>query len=165
MVNGMSNCVPSGLKRQRRHRPGVRDDGKRADAVDQRRVELLLGGAGGVARGGQHDLDRHDARRPEAGAHRREVDEAADEEPRADEQHQRERDLGDDHDVRQPARAAARRHAASALLQDIGEVGPHRPPRGDEAEDEAGRDRDRRGERQDRQVEADLIARAAPSAV
>ena len=87
------------------------------------------------------EAHRHQRRRIESDGRRLEVQEAADEERRADEQHERKRDLGDDQRV---AEAGARPAgaAAAALLQAALKVAAHRLQRRRQPEDDAGQERD-----------------------
>ena len=82
--------------------------------------------------------------------------EAADEEAGADEQHDRERDLGDDERAAQELAAGACRRRAAAVLQRAREIRPRRVERGDDAEEDAGQDGGGRRRAEDAQVDADV---------
>jgi hypothetical protein len=74
-----------------------------------------------------------------------EAEEAVDEQPGSDEQHERERNLGDDeYRARPRATAAAGRPAIACLVEDGRRVGPRALPRRDEPEHERAAERDER---------------------
>ena len=90
-----------------------------------------------VCRARQVEAHRHQRRGVEPDRGVLQVEEAADEQRRADQQHQRHRDFGDDEHVAD-AGAAAARGAAAALLQARLQVGAGRLQRRRQAEDDAG---------------------------
>ena len=96
-----------------------------------------------------------------AGGALEQAGEAALEDRRAAEQHEGERDLGDDQGLADAVVAAARAGAARLLLQDRVDVGARGEPRGGEPEEHAGEQRDPQREREDRAVEADVQLAAA----
>lgn len=121
MVKGRSNCTPTGLigraeTADARSTPGTRDPGDEVtdDLSVRRRRRVPLPR--------KDHVRSNDAGRAIAGLDRRETDEAADQQARADQEHEGQRHFGHDHDVRQPASRAARRGPA-ALLQDVHDVG------------------------------------------
>jgi hypothetical protein len=81
------------------------------------------------------------------------VAQGAQEEARADEQHERERDLRDDERVAQAEAAQPGRRAAGVVLERRDEIGARGVERGGEAEDEARRERD--GEREEQHARVD----------
>ena len=101
-----------------------------------------------------HESDEHVTRlEAEVGClqfHERTHEQAA-----ARQQHQRERDLGDDESLPQAAPARLRT-VASAALERLGQLRAPDLQRRREAEEEAGRERDQRREDQHRRIEADL---------
>ena len=82
--------------------------------------------------------------------------ERAQQQAAADEQDQRERELGDDERAARAAAAVAHL-AAAALLQRAREAIARGVRRRHDAEDEAGDERQERGERQHPRVDADLV--------
>ena len=107
-----------------------------------------------VGRRRQRDAEREQAVGLETDRHARQAREALEQQAGADEQHQRQRDLGDHERV---ARSAPRRRrAAAAALQRVDRRLAGGERRGDQAEDEAGGQRDREREREHAAVDGDL---------
>ena len=94
-----------------------------------------------VLRAGQVEPHRHQRPRIEAERRGLEVEEAAHEQRRADEQHERQRDLDDDERAAEPGAGTAG-VAAAALLEALLEVAARRLERRREPEDDAGQHRD-----------------------
>ncbi len=135
---------------------------RRAAHARQRRratQQLVVEGGGlhGVcrARGRKLEGHRQEVLSPEAGVDREHAREALHQQPRAHEEHERERDLGDDEQVAHAARAT-RAGAARALLHRLLQVGARGRERGREAEDDAGQKRQAEGEEEYVRVEREL---------
>ena len=82
-------------------------------------------------------------------------DEAAHQQPRAGEQRERQRDLGDHQSVSQPAAPEASADAFARILQGIHDIAPRRLDRRRQSEDECRQDRGGQAEHQHRYVQAD----------
>jgi hypothetical protein len=103
----------------------------------------------------QREAERERALRVEAGVDVSQQREAPDQQPRPGEQHHRERDLAD-HERRAQADARPAQDAAAALAQRLRRRAPAHLERGQRAEEQAGRERDERRERQHAAVDPDL---------
>ena len=95
-----------------------------------------------VLRLGQRDVERQEVRRIEPGIDLLQPREAADQEPGADEERERERDLRDDETLANPL-AAMLADGPRAVLQRMLQIGARPLERRRKAEDEPGRDRNR----------------------
>ena len=104
----------------------------------------------------QVDAGHDDAVAVEARIDVDEILQAAREQERADEQHERERDLGDDERAPDADALAAGRQAAAADLEDAVRADPRRLQRGRKAEDHARADREGGGEPEHPPVEAEV---------
>ena len=82
---------------------------------------------------------------------------AADEQARADEQHEGDGELADDQARAQPVAHAAHRGATSAFLEDRLHIGARRADRGGQAEEDGARQRDEQREPHDDRVERGLL--------
>ena len=136
------------VRGERRLHAGQRLDAPH-DVLDPARLRVVR--LVGLAR--QIEAHRHQRRGVEPDARPLQVEEAADEERRADQQDQREADLRDDQRVAQPGAALAGR-AAAALAEALLQAGAGRLQRRNDAEEDAGADRDRDGVGQRAGVEA-----------
>ncbi len=114
-----------------------------------------LSGGGLPGSESRRDLHGQHVVRIEPGIDAHQRDEAADEERRADEQHHRERDLGDDEHAAHALPAGAGARAARAVLQRLREIGPRQLQRRDDAEEQAGDERQAGGGGEHAQVERD----------
>ena len=103
----------------------------------------------------QPEAKREQLRRRHAGLHGLQVPEAPDQQAGADEQHQRDRDLGDDQRVAQ-AGAHAAGHALAGRLQVIADVGACRLQRRTETDEQADDHRGQQGEQEHASVHADV---------
>src|SRR6185436_20257943 len=109
-------------------------------AIELRRARRVVAALSGVDADGADAVDlepRIDLARPP---------EAAQEQPRGDERHRRERHLGDDEGVAEEQPASALAGAPRLLLERADDGGARRLERGDQAEDDAGDERDHGGE-------------------
>ena len=99
-----------------------------------------------VALARRRHLHRQHARRGEAQRDVQQVDEAAEQQPGADQQHQRQRDLGQHQAHAGDVAVAVAGGAARGVLEGALQFGPRRLPRRDDAEQQAGQHRQRAGE-------------------
>ena len=106
---------------------------------------------------GQRQPRAHDALRIESRLDALKRNGAANEQARADEQHEGDRQLADDEAGAQPVAHAAHRGATSAFLEDRLHIGARRPDRGGEAEENGARQRDEQREPQHDRVERRLL--------
>ena len=121
----------------------------------QRVAEKIASPGGVVAAGGKRHAGRQHAVGAEARVNALQLDEAAQQQARAREQHERQRHFSDDeraqHAVKAPAAAVT-----SAFAQRVGRVAG-RDERGHEAKEDAGRKRGDHREGDHRQIERDLL--------
>ncbi len=134
-------------------RPGGRDSGQRLQAPERFPAECALGLGGAVARRGQRDLEGRRSFQRKSGIDALEGRHGAEHQAGADEQDERERDLGDDEQIAQPSAVRRPRAAAVHGAGQRRRVGPGGGDRGAESEEDAGRDRD--GEREDQDAAVD----------
>ena len=111
----------------------------------------------GVFGRGQRQPRAHHAVRVESGLDALERHGAANEQARADEQHQRDGQLTDDQARAQPVAHPAHRGAASALLEDRLHIGSRRPDRGGQPEEDGAGQRDEEREPHHDRVERGLL--------
>ena len=135
---------------------GRLDAGQRRDPPPQLAVGEMAVGALRVALALHRQLEREHAGRIEARRHGGEARDAAHDQRRADEQHHRERDLGDDEQPAQavsaPPQRAGAAGAAPGVVEIARQVQARQPPRRRQPEQQPGRDR------QDRRVKASTRA-------
>ena len=111
--------------------------------------------------------NRHAQREDLLGAHESRVDlahrlEGADHESRADEQHDRERDLGDDQPVARAVPLASGAREAPAFFERRGEVRRRELHHREQPEEQSSQERDREREEQDERIDADLSRAGQP---
>jgi hypothetical protein len=128
----------------------VRDRARRLDAGQRDKLLLPPRDEGGALRGvrvlraAEADFKRQHAVGPEAGVNLLQPRERAEQQARADEQHEAQRDLA--RDEQRPRATAAVRDAAPGLLQRRDEVDAARAERRGERREQPGEQRDRRRE-------------------
>ena len=105
---------------------------------------------------GKRKPHRQQVRRVDAHIETIQIEEAAHHEARAGEQHERERNLGDDEHGRPALRAHAARSGSAAFLQHFIHVGLRDVQRGSEPENDSGAEADGREEGEDRRVHPEL---------
>ena len=142
---------------RQRDRLRRRDDaGQRVQARQQRLEEPLLFGGSlvGAARKRQPGDQNVVGVEPEVDALK--SIEASHQQSRADQQHQRQRDLDHDERVPQPAAAEARPYTFAGALQRLDDVAPGGLRGGGQAEEQHGDDGRAQAEEQHRQIQADV---------
>jgi hypothetical protein len=105
----------------------------------------------------QHEAHRQDAIRIEARIDVAQTLKTFNQKPRADEQHERERNFRDDEQAAHTIAPPAFRRAAPALFERLVQVEPRSLQRGREAEDDACQKRDRQREAEHASVQRNLL--------
>ena len=142
-------------ERQRLHGGGRLHAGLGLELGDQIVEERVMGLRRPVRRPRQRDLKREHALRLESRIDVDELVEAAQQQRRARQQHDRQRDLRDEQHAAHPA-ATGRRGRAAAFLEHRAHAGARRLPRGRQAEEDAGHDRRDRRKREHRAIDPDV---------
>ena len=119
--------------------------------VDKRHPLFALIGAAG-----QRDVHRQQVPRVEAGIDGAKLDERAEQQARAGQQHQRQRHFADDERVADPPLGGRRARPSDALFQGVVGVGAREAPRRHEAGEHRRRDGDGACEDEDRRVQRDF---------
>ena len=143
-------------ERQPVRNAGVDDAGNRAHGLDQPLLRCEARGIVGRRRVGDRDRERQQVIGLESGRDAREAPQIEDQRAADREQRERQRDLGDDQRLREPANACAGRRA-DAGAQDLDRRGPRRLPERRDAADDARDDRHSRCERDAGPVQGHLV--------
>ena len=143
--------------RRKRRRLGRRDDaGQRVQPRQQRFEKLLLRRRGLVLLARQRQARDQDVVRVEAEIDRLQLHEVAHQQPRAGQQHQRQRDFAHDKRASQLAAAEPADDAAARVLQRIGHVLLHRLQRRHQPEHDGREHRHAKAERQHGNVQPNV---------
>ena len=126
----------SAVWRQRRGFGRHDHAGQRVEPIEERPEETLLLGRGRVLAPRQRQARHQDVRGVQPEIDRLQRDEAAHEQPRADQQHQRQRDFDDDEHAAEPAAAEAAADAFAGVLERLDHVAPGRLQRRDQPEEQ-----------------------------
>ena len=126
---------------------------------EARPVEVVF-----VARARERDRDREHLVRVVAGVNAAQADEALEQQPRADEQHERQGDFAHDERAAQATPAAPGRPPA-AFFERLGQVRPRRAQGGREPEGQPGQERDREREAEHGRVYAERAGLVEPREV
>src|SRR5437763_2187573 len=149
--------VHAARERQRAGHAHGRHAGIARQHVRQILEELGLHRGIRVARGREPDARRQHVARVVAGIHRGQPHEAPDEQPRAHQQHERERDLRHHQPALRPVAPARARRGAALVAQRLLHAGARRAQRRQQAERQARHEREDEGEGEYPGVEPDLV--------
>ncbi len=131
---------------------GGADSGHGADPLDELFVELLRANRG-VAAERRRDVEGHEVVDVQAEVEQTQIAQAADEQPCADEQQNRDGDLCDHERLAKANAARSSSNRADLIFQGRGEIRPRGAERRHEAEDDSRQQRQREVERQHAIVE------------
>src|SRR5262245_62075052 len=140
------------------HAADSRDAGQRAGALDQLLIKTRPApGRVFSSKFGRRHLYRHGALGSEAGIDLQELKKAPDQQPRADQQHQRQGHLRRYQQAAQSLARGARRLGATALFQALAQIAPAEAKERQQAERDSDQRRKAKCEDQGAGIDADLI--------